>query len=395
MRTSFLPAGLLLAAALPAQHLVVYAPLGGPGFIDEAAPSPLFPGPVPPTAIYPTAPALPPPVAPGPPFFLPPGDSSLNSINGMNWYTNGVMVAASGSVLYPALPPVLPFPIGVIGGILAGPVTGMALNPAAGILWLTDGAIIVGCAPVAGTPVLVPPFPSPAPMVTGLDWDGLSGTLRAVTAAGAVWTITPAGVPVGPPVVPFAALPGMPADIAIDKTGLPGIAGPRNIFILVGPMIMEVNSGLMFPAGPIGPGGVGLAFHPRPSANPPLGVCPCPSFAHGYGTTMPMTAGNLGFGLTVTGLPAGQLVVYAFDFGFNPAFPVINGIGCGLGFFFGSPTLVTGAAFASPAGTATYGLPLGVPPGFGPIYHQSATLCPAAPAGFVLNPTLLLAACGT
>jgi hypothetical protein len=108
-----------------------------------------------------------------------------------------------------------------------------------------------------------------------------------------------------------------------------------------------------------------------------------------------MTAGNLGFGLAVTGLPAGQLVVYAFDFAFNPAFPMVNTSGCGLGMFFGSPTLVTGAAFAGPTGTATYGLPLAVPPGFGPIYSQSATLCPADPAGFVLNPMQLIMSCGT
>src|SRR5690242_12678985 len=79
MRTAFLSTTLLLAAALPAQHLVIYSPAPGPGFVDEAAPSPLFPGPAPPSAVYPTAPLLP-PVPPGPPFFLPPGDSSLNSI---------------------------------------------------------------------------------------------------------------------------------------------------------------------------------------------------------------------------------------------------------------------------------------------------------------------------
>jgi hypothetical protein len=390
MRSSPL-AALSLVATLGAQHLVVYDPIGI-GFLDQSAPNLLFAGPVPPAFIYPAIPPLL-PVAPGPPFFLPPGDATIDGTTGMNWFTDGVVVGTTPTIAYPPAGPALPpFPIGVIGLALAGPVTGMALDPIGSVLWLTDGATIVATAPIPGTPLLAPPFVAPTPPLVGLEWDALTATLRAVDVGGVVWTLTPAGAIVPPPLPPPIAPPGLPADVCMDKTGLPGPVGLRPVYVLYPPGVLDMFTAMMLPGAP---GAVGLSFHAYPGAVPPIGVCACPTFAHGIGIAGPMTAGNAGFGFTVTGLPAGQIVLHVFDFFFNPALPVINTVGCGLGMIIGSPTQAIGAAFAGPGGTAVYPLPLPLLPGFGPLFHQSGTLCPADPAGFVIQPLELLALCGT
>jgi hypothetical protein len=267
----------------------------------------------------------------------------------------------------------------------------MALDPVAGILWLTNGAMVIGTAPIAGTPPVTAPFPTPAPLV-GLEWDGLTGTLLGVDPPGMVFTLTPFGLLIPPPIPPVP-LPGMASDVAIDKTGLPNPAGVRSIYVMGGPMIADLTTGFVMPGGT--PMAVGLAFHAYPSAVPPIGVCPCPTFAHGLATTGPMTTGNLGFGFSVTGLPPGQIALFAFDFVWAPALPLINGLGCGFGLILGSGTMVAGVAFAGPGGVATFPLALGVPGGFGPIYHQSGTLCPADPFGIIVNPLQLLSVCGT
>jgi hypothetical protein len=384
-----LPVLLAAGATLSAQHLVVYDPIG-PGFLDMPAPSLVFPAPAPPMFVYPAVPPLP-PLPAGPPVFLPPGDSTIDATTGANWYTDGAVVAVTPTVAYaPAAPVPPPFPIGLVPP-LVGPVTGMALDPVGGILWLTDGLTVVGAAPVPGTPFVTPPFPAPAPLV-GLEWDGLTGTLLAVDLPGMVFTLTPAGALVGPPLPPVP-VPGIASDVAIDKTGLAGIAGVRSIYVLAGPMIADVTSGLVMPGGT--PVAAGLAFHAYPARVPPLGVCPCPGFAHAVATTGPMTTGNLGFGLSITGLPPGQLALFAFDFVWTPALPPINVLGCGFGLVIGSPTLVSGVVFANALGTSTFPLALPVPGGFGPIFHQSGTLCPADPVGIIVNPLAQITVCGT
>lgn len=387
LSTALLPAALLSAALsagrLPAQHLVVYDPVGA-GLIDAAAPNPLFPGPVPPAFVYPAAPPLPPPPGPGI------GDSTVDALTGDNWYTDGATIGMTPSAAYaPPGPPVPPFPVGPVG---LGFVTGMALDAAGGILWLTDGGMLIGVTPAPGTAPLTPLMPSPAPL-SGLEWDGLSGTLLGVDPAGAIFTLSPAGVLVAPPIPP-PPLPAHAEDLAIDKTSLPGPLGPRSIYVLAGGMVHDLTApGVVLPGGSALASG--LAFHAFPAQTPPVGVCPCPGFAHSVGTTGPMTTGNLGFGVTVSGLPPGQVVIFALDFAYAPALPAINVLGCGLGLVPGSATISATVGFADPLGTATRLLPLAVPAGLGPIYHQSATLCPADPTGLIVNPLQLLMVCGT
>jgi hypothetical protein len=392
-----------LAGHVGAQRLAVYDPpaTGGPGFLELTAPTPLMPPGSPPVVIYPGAPILPPP----PPALAPPGDSSFNGITGLNWYTNGMFVASTPTPDFPpAAPPMPPAPVPpAVLAMLGGPVTGLAIAPAGlvgGILWLVSGpGIVVGVAPVPAMPVVVPPFPIPFALmgpVSGLDWDAMTGTLLAVDILGFIYPFAPPGVPTGPPIGPPVLPPmGIVNDVAIDKSGNLNPVAVRGLYIVAGPMVYDATTFVPPPLPAGTPMATGLAFVPHPAAIPPMGVCPCATFP-GYGTftTGPMTAGNLGFGLGIAGIPPGQIALFALDFAFNPLFPLFNGVGCGLGMIFGSPTLVSSVLFATPAGTVTFPLPLVVPPGFGPIYYQAGTLCPADPVGLVITPMLELHACG-
>lgn len=395
-RTLFCSTAVLaLACFANAQRLNAYGPL--PGLIAELQPAnPMTGVASPPLLVYPLAPVLP----PAPAFMVPAGDSTFNGITGLNLYTNGLMVASMPTPNYPPLAP--PFPVLPIGaavlGAIGGPVTGMAIDPIAGILWLVSApGIVVGVAPLPGTPILVPPMPIPFPTgpIVGLDWDGMTGTLLAVDITATVFTFFPGGPPALAPIVPPVPPPGMPGDVAIDKTGMLNAAGARARYVAVGPGCYDVTLPVpvFFPLGAAGPA-TGLAFQAYPARSLPYGGCACGPMLPVAGTTGPMTAGNLGFGLTLGGLPAGALALFGLDFVFAPGFPVINALGCPLGLVLGSPTLVAGIAFASPAGVATYGLPLAVPPGFGPLYTQAFTLCPLDPAGFVVAPMQQVVASG-
>jgi hypothetical protein len=107
-----------------------------------------------------------------------------------------------------------------------------------------------------------------------------------------------------------------------------------------------------------------------------------------------MAAGNGAFAITVTGIAPFTFAIFGFDVVWNPAFPVINLVGCGLGLVPGSPGLILLVGFADPAGTAT--LPLALPPvvGLGPLYNQNVMFCPADPTGFAFTPMQRIQAAG-
>lgn len=398
MRTFVLTTISLLAGATTAsaQHLCSYDP-AGPGFVVANGQTALFPPGGPPPFIYPIAMPLPAP----PPFLVPAGDSTFDGRTGMDWYSNGLMVAAAPvpfhAPLGAPLPPT-PIPAAVIAAI-GGPVTGMAIDPAAGILWLCSApGLVIGVTPNPAMAVLVPPFAPGFPVgpVVGLECDGMSGWLIEVDLAGVVYRFLPGGAPIGAPIPPPIPLPGMPADVAMDKSGNLNAIGRRPIYVAAGPLIFDCTLPAPMPFPNNGsPITTGMAFQPYPSSPLPVGACQCPSFGpHSESVRGPMTAGFGGFGLTMTGLPPGQLAVFALDFAFNPGMPMINGVGCPLGLFPGSPTFFSAVRFANAAGTAAFGLPLSVPAGTGPIYQQAVTLCPADPLGLVLTPVQQLWACG-
>lgn len=392
MRTTLfcLSATFALAASAAAQRLAAYDPFVAM-FTEMQPVTALIPGPVGPVAGYPSMPALP----PLGPALVQPGDSTWNGALGYHWFTNGAILASQPTPTFAPLGPVLaPFPIappvlGLLGG--PAPVTGIALNTPANVMFLCNAAgLTVGVTPIPGTPIVVPPFVPAFPTgpIVGLEYDAVTASLYMVDVAGIVYNLLVGGAPLGPPIVPMIALPPPVGDVAIDKSGQVNLAGVRPIYIVSGPMVLDVTSPmpLPFPAGPAM--NVGLAYLGHPAANPPVGTCPCPTYAPGptQFTTSVMSAGNGAWGIGVGGLPPGQLVLFAFDFVFNPAFPVINVVGCPFGFVFGSPTLVSVIGFANPAGNALYPFPLVVPPLFGAIYNQNFSFCPADPAGFVVTP---------
>lgn len=382
----FLSAAIAIGATATAQRLNCWS--GIAGAISEVQPAnALLPTPTPGLAIYPNFPILPPPA----PALIPPGDSSFDGIAGLNIYTDGFTIAASTTPNYaPALPPFPPIAISAAAlATLGGPATGLAIDSASGVIYLASApGVVIGVLPVPGTPMVTPAIvvPFPAAPISGLEFDGLTGLLMAVDMTGTIFTFTPGGAPVMPPLVPVMLPPGLPTDLAIDKTGLLNGLGMRSVYLSVGPSYYDAT----LPAPIITPLAIGpldgIAFQQMPAMSGPLAGCACGGMLPTVGATGPMVSGNPTFGLTMGGVVPGSLVIFGLDFIFTPAFPLLNASGCGVGLIPGSVTLVSAAAFADPAGTATFALPLPVPPGFGPIFAQSFTLCPADPAGFVAAP---------
>jgi hypothetical protein len=398
-----LPLILTIAATASAQRLASYDPFVGQ-MSEVEPPTTILPATTAPYAAYLSAPALPAmPVVFGMPQ---PGDATSDTRTGLLWYSNGGIIAQMPSPSIPATAAPAPaFPIG--GPALAaigGMATGIALDPVLNILWLVGNAgNVVGVAPVAGTPIVVPPFPLPFPAgpIAGLEWDGITANLLAVDVAGTTYRFTPGGIPAAAP-IPFPMpMPGAVAgDVAIDKSGVVNASGQRAIWVSMGNVAIDVTMAplpafrLAAPAGAVG-AGTGLAYLPIAASTVPVGGCTCGGVTPQWAPTGPMTSGNALYGERVTNLPAGQLVLFGIDFVWNPALPLINTTGCPLGLLAGSGTMLTTIGFASAAGIATRALPLAVPPGFGPLYLQAFTPCAADPSGFQVTPLRQIGASGT
>jgi hypothetical protein len=393
MRTTILCllTGLALTTAATAQRLATYATAPG-GFAEHQPPTAVLPAPAPIIIVYPTAPVLP-LVPPAPPFFVPNGDSTFDNAVGVHWVTNGLVMASQPTPTFPPLAPLLPpFPIppAVLAAIGGGPVTGIAINPIAGIMYLC-GQVgpVIGVAPAPGMPILVPPFPIPFPTgpITGLEWDGITGTLYAVDGPGICYNFFPGGLPAAPPIVPPALFVAPTGDLAIDKTGSLNGVGLRSLYIVAGPVIFDVNmpAPIVFPSGPPMPNGI--AFLDHPASVPPIGTCLCPGTGFPtQATSGVMSSGNGAFSLTNGGFPPGWPVVFCFDGVFSPVFIPFPPSGCPLGLIPGSPSLIPILVVADALGNATLALPLLYPVGTGPLYNQNLSFCPADPTGFILSP---------
>lgn len=391
-------AGLVLCGAVHAQRLIAYDPAAG--LLGECQPANvLLPFPVPPLPIYPQVPLLP----PLPPFA---GDSTFNNTVGFTWVTNGMIMAAQPTPMFPPLGPLpAPFPIPpAILGAIGGVATGIAIDSVAGIMYLTGPpGITIGCAPLPGMPVIVPPFPLPFPLlmppITGLEWDSAAGNLIHCDAGGVTYTTFPGGLPGAPPFPPLLVGPLPVTDVALDRTMALNAFGLRSLYAL---SAAGVYSDVRNPLALIQPGlpGQGLAWMNHPASNMPGATCICPGTGYpapGPSTTSAMTNLNAAWGVTMTGLPPGFPVIFGFDIlGFLPGFPLINGVGCGLGLTLGPSTLLF-AGVSNAVGVATYPVPL-VPPAFvlgtGPFFNQNATFCTTDPVlGMVLSPVQTVWSC--
>ncbi|MBM4060899.1 MAG: hypothetical protein FJ265_07355 [Planctomycetes bacterium] len=410
MRAPFFAAVLLpfaLAAAAPSQNLVTWNPQAG-GFAELAAVSPLYPAGGVPMLPFFAAPFPLPPAFPGGINPVPPGDCAVDATNGMVWYTNGPQLAAFRHPNFPAaMAPVPPFPAPPFPPPPGFPLTqgafvsGLAVDPIAGILWATNGYTVQGLA-LAMLPaiaVVVPPF-APVfpgvvvPQLTGLEWDGLTGSLWAVNGAGVVFNFLPGGAGLGvlppPPNAPAAVAVGVTIDKSVQ-------AGVYVVFAPPVPAILDYVSGRMMPAMP-GGAAVGVAYIATPSlAQPGYAGCPCPSNGPAaFQNLNPVTTGVGVWGVDWTGLPPGNLVVAAVDMLWNPALPFVNNVGCGFGLVLGSPSMLVAFGFADPLGRFTYAMSLaGIAP-MPPLYLQYATLCAAdQQLGFVLSPLFQCFVSGT
>ncbi len=378
MRTTTLILSFAAVAAfadvVSAQRLASYM-AGGPGIAEHQPPTPVLPGPIPPLFGYPAVPAL-------PPLPFPAGDSGFNNVTALHWVTNGALIATQPTPSFPPAGPVLPpFPIpAAVLGAIGGVASGLAVNPAMGMVWLAGpGGMAIGVGAVPAMPVMFPPFPIPLPApITGLEWDGATGTLWAVNGAGLAANFLPGGALVGPIVAPPFVMPAPPQDIAIDKTMRLNGAGARPLYVISGPMIVDITDPVPMPFPSAMPGSQGLAFIDHPAAFPPVGSCACPGGPTPVNVVSgPMASGNVGFTLGMTGLAPGGIAIWGFDYVFDPTYPLANAVGCGLGLIPTSPSLVAFATLANGAGVATFPVPLpaALPPGVGPLLNQNATPC--------------------
>lgn len=382
LRTATVLAAVCAAAVSGrSQNLIALDPPTG-GFVEGVGVSPLYPGGGTALAVFPQVPPLPPPPLAPVPF----GGTSHDGATGLLWATDGFLISASPHGAYaPTAPPIPPFPAPPI----MGPLTGLAIDGVGGVLWITDGFLVAGVAAIPGGAPVFPPFPVMPPFVpgplTGLDWDPITGSLWGVDLAGVAFNFLPGGPPAMPPVALPVPLPGPPVGIAIDKTSLAMPGAARSLYVLAGGVVFDYSTGAAFPT--FGSGlETGLTYHAAPSPLPAGGPCPCPLYTMGQALRGPMTTANVSFGVDLTGLPPGQLVAFAFDFtGFNPVFPVVNGLGCPFGLNFASVVSLTRLADAS--GTASLPFSLAtVPPGFR-FYMQYVTPCAADPVlGLLVSP---------
>ena len=390
-----LSVGLVIGSA-SAQRLAVFDPFGS--LISELQPpTALLAVANPPLATYPTVP----PIGPPAPFVVIPGDSTFDNLLGLHWYTDGAVLSGMPTPAWPPLgpvPPVIVIPPGLLG-MLGGPVTGIAIDPigvaAPGpIMYLTSApGMIVGVTPVPGLPVVVPPFPIPfglAAPVTGLEWDGTTGTLWAVDITSLAYNFTPIGAPIGFPIPPASPPTGPAGDIAIDKIGTLNPVGLRPLYVVGGPLVFDMRDPAAVPF-PAGPPGEGLAFMNHPAEIPVLPGCEgCPGVTTGPTafTTSVMSGGNGGFAIGMGGLTPG-LSFGVFAFKSAPAalpFPAINGVGtCPLGLTVSPTLLMVIGGPANAAGDILLPLSLaGVPVGVA-LHNQNFTFCPALPSRFAFS----------
>lgn len=393
MHPHLLPfAAALAVGCLPAQQLIVYDP---PQFGTSQnhlvrLPTTMQPSP----ALAGSSPILPALAGFGSGAAMP-GDATFDSTGAVYWYTNGIFLMTSPTPGFPTTAPLTPqfVPNNLVLGF-ASPFTGMALDPVANILYLAnDNGNVVGVTPVVGTPIVVPVFTPGFAMglLSGLEWDSITGTLLACDTTGTVYPFFPGGAPAGAP-IPGGPLRFDAQDVAIDKTGLLNPLGVRSIWVVAGGLAVDITGG--WP--PIITGAnlpTGLAFLPQ-AAPEQLTGCACGTMLPQHRINSPMVSGNAQFEIDITGVIPGSPVLMAIDFAFNPAFPLINTVGCGLGVL-GTTSMMTNFTIASPGGNAGWPLSLALlAPGVGPAYSQALFQCPADPTGFALTNTLHLAVCG-
>ncbi len=162
------------------------------------------------------------------------GGMTIDQVTGLVYSSDGFTIAFDFNPLYAPFttPPPVPLPVPA-PPLSGGPITGMALDTTAGILWLTDGISLGGFTPTPPfVPVTLPvllPFVIPGTAgLTGLDFDSSTGTLWGCDLTGAIFNFTTAGVGVGPQPVSVVPLPSFSSGLgglAVNRTNGAGSVG--------------------------------------------------------------------------------------------------------------------------------------------------------------------------
>lgn len=320
-------------------------------------------------------------IAPLPSTPFPLGDLAFDNVTGRIWETNGFLIQATPSGRYaPLAPAVPPVPSGT------PPLTGLAIDGGAGILYATEGTMLFKLFamppfPAAGPPVPLA-FPAIAPPYTGLHYDPGVDLIFACDAGGYVYYFATDGTPSGPN--PVFVPPG-PVPPATDLAA-PGVTALPGMYVqFVGLGVIDYTSALIQPAAfngiPTSTEG-GLAFHAYPAIFP--GSCPC---AGSYGPMMsgctaPTIVGSPTFAFRMTGGPMGSTVLFGLDFSTSP-------IAIGGGCTFWLPILPWLLVTASTDATGMALMPIAIPDDLGivgiSVSAQWGAPCATNPSGYVVS----------
>ncbi len=165
------------------------------------------------------------------------GGMTINQTNGIVIATDGFIVTFDYNPIYGPFTPAPPLPLPGPAPLLlsGGPIQGMALDAAGGILWMTDGVSIGGFTPAPPfTPLTIPLPISPiipgTNQLVGLDFEASSGTLWGCGANGNIYHFTTLAAPIGLQPVSTVPLPGFTpglGGLCVNRTnGTPSTGAP-------------------------------------------------------------------------------------------------------------------------------------------------------------------------
>ncbi|MFT7616764.1 MAG: hypothetical protein ACI97A_000393 [Planctomycetota bacterium] len=161
------------------------------------------------------------------------GGMTIDQVTSTIYASDGFTITTDINPRYFPFVAVVPFPgppAPAPAIVTGGPITGMAIDTVAGILWMTDGFGLAGFAPVAPYPMIVPPVPLPfvAPFtggLSGLDWEPSSGTFWACDPTGGIYHFFLGGAPIGPQPVTFVPAAGPLGGLAVNRANGAGSIG--------------------------------------------------------------------------------------------------------------------------------------------------------------------------
>lgn len=430
MSRYLLPIVFVTISAVSALSQMAYVLVRSPGSYDVPAAAVWLPNAAYPAGIF--APALFRPSMPnwyagsiaatGTP--LPPvaneGGLAIDQVTSIIYGTDGTSYISQdshslhSSAAAPAATVALPLP-----GAPPGAITGLAVDPDSGFLWICTGTMFQARSKIHPYPAMTAPLPIPpfigGPGATGLGFDPATATLWACSAAGATVQFTMSGAPVSshPPLpVPHAAVRGLDVNPVNGAGSFPPPAGQTpgfhicvtdgfHVFDALPPYAsISANAGLESYCR-------GLAISATPAAlpggfNPATGYYRFdaePAWAPylpQIGLTRPTVSGPVPSpcAVTLSGAPAGSPVLLAAAAAPLPATATAGGIIVGSDVLWLNPLAPTFAllpSLADATGSAAFILPLEAAPSGLQLCVQWLVADSTAYLGWTMTDALMLA----